>query len=401
MPEIDLHRKNALIAAIDLACQQLELTETQYEEARKRYEGIAGWLADSDESLLESVIIRPQGSARLRTTVRPLGRDEFDIDLICFLPEGHPSYHTASTIYHTVGNRIKANSTYKRMAKPMNRCWRLEYADSERFHMDITPAIYNPDCSNNGILVPDRSVRELKPSNPVAYAEEFDNTSKLIPLFKSFQSMQFSEAMARSYIEPLPDRMDAKDLLRRIVQVCKRHRDIMFKDAQGYPPISVIITTLVMFSYADSVRRPHDTPWDFVLDVVEHMPSYIQISEIGPRRYSFHIPNPTTEGENFAEKWNEDPKRAQDFHLWHQRLCADFKGLADLGGGQDQIQNFLTERLTGPETKRAFDKQVDSVSHARTSGQLSRIIGTGGIALAAGTPVRANTFFGSHPENVR
>jgi hypothetical protein len=42
------------------------------------------------------------------------------------------------------------------------------------------------------------------------------------------------------------------------------------------------------------------------------MDRYIEVYEINGNRY-YNIQNPTTQGENFAEKWNTHPERAEGF----------------------------------------------------------------------------------------
>ena len=344
-----------------------------------------------------------EGSVRLRTTVRPIGQDEFDVDLLCHLPAANRYWHSSDDVYHRLGARLKENGIYERMCEPLKRCWRLQYADGERFHMDITPSIGNPECMNGGILVPDRTIHDWEPSNPLAYANTFDTASQKAPVFTAFGTRLFTEVMSKAYIEPMPERMESTDLLRRLVQVSKRHRDLMFKDDEnGFPPISVIITTLLMHAYEDAVRRPHETPWDFVLAVVKLIPSYITIKDLGRGRYEFELPNPTTEGENFAERWNEDPRRARDFWRWHQQLTADLVTLATLDG-EDRVRDHLTKRITGPETAKAFNRRRDLVNETRNRGRLTRLGGTGGLAAAQShnAGARPHTFFGNRVKNPR
>ena len=396
MPEIDLIRKNGLISAIDIACRQLELTEHQYEEARKRYTRIADYLADTDDPLFAGVEIRTQGSVRLRTTVRPVGQEEFDVDLLCHLPAAKQYIHDSDDIYQRLGARLKENAIYERMCEPLKRCWRLQYADGERFHMDITPSIHNLLCTQGGILVPDRNINDWESSNPIGYADAFDETSKKVPTFTAFRTMQFAEAMAKAYIEPMPERMESTDLLRRLVQVSKRHRDMMFLDQEnGFPPISIIITTLLMQAYEDAILQPHETPWDFVLEVVRLMPYYIKKTQTGPDSYKFDLPNPTTDGENFAERWNEDMRRARDFWRWHQKLESDLTTLASLQG-EDRIRDHLTSHITGPETGKAFSHRRDRIKASREQGRLTRLVGAGGLAVtnSRNTGARPHTFFG-------
>lgn len=388
MSDFAANKSLQLISVLDGNLRQIELTATQQKQLETAYNSVAKWLADSDHPLLRNVKIYPQGSVRLRTTVRPLGKEEFDVDLVCFLPDADQYLHSADFIYQLVGNRLKEHGVYKRMLEPKNRCWRLDYADGSRFHMDITPAMPNLHCSRKGILVPDRERQQLKPSNPIGYAEIFDGVSQLVPEFRTVEVVRLAEAIAKASIEPLPDPMKPKDFLRRIVQLAKRHRDLHFQEHEGYPPISVILTTLAMEAYAALTRGVFDDPWQFVRAVISDMPLYVRETV-----YGYEVPNPSTEGENFAEKWNAEPQRALDFRKWHQQFIADIDGLM-AAQGFDQTTTILNERLIGPESTSWQKHMIGGVSAVRSTDGLYRNSGVGGVSAIVGTPIQKNTFFG-------
>ena len=136
----------------------------------------------------------------------------------------------------------------------------------------------------------------------------------------------------RASVEPYPKAGGFKGILRRTVQIAKRHRDIMFVDDPDLAPLSVIITTLASRSYEWCVtNHEYDNELDLLFDVVRHMPDTIQVRRVDGRDQWF-IWNETTEGENFAEKWNRRPERAEAFFTWHARFCSDLVKLEDRRG---------------------------------------------------------------------
>jgi hypothetical protein len=135
---LDSNQKRYLAGLLELACQQLELTASQYEDAKSKYEAISNWLAESPQFKLAKSSIFPHGSVPLGTTVRPLGRDQFDIDLICHLIYATATDHP-NMVRNLVGERLREHDTYEKMLYPLNRGWRLNYAESSKFHLDITP----------------------------------------------------------------------------------------------------------------------------------------------------------------------------------------------------------------------------------------------------------------------
>lgn len=384
-------KKQYLSGVLELTSRQLELSETQYEQVKQRYETVAEWIGSSPDPRLNGSTIYPQGSVLLRTTVAPIASGTFDLDFVCQLPTPANDV-SAATLHRLVGDRLRENGTYKSMLEQKNRCWRLNYAESSKFHMDITPAVHNFTCSNGGILVPDRELAQLKPSNPKGFATWVDEASKLIPKFTSSTRMAFDEVFAKAEIQPLPENIGVHDPLRRIIQVAKRHRDFMHHEGKlEHPPISVIITTLATHSYAYCVRNgTYETPWDFVLAVLRNMPRFILTRDTMYGQL-YWIENPTTQGENFADKWNETPDKAKDFRQWHAGIIADFEKLLFLDGA-DQVQHHLAKRLVGPEANLVFSSINENVNKARSSGGL--LAGGVGVSVVTGTPVRKNTFFG-------
>ena len=375
-----------LSGMLELLCQNMELTVTQYRDAQSKYEAVSNWLADSDDPRLASGLIFPQGSMRLATTVKPLGRDEFDIDLVSQL--GYAQADSPDGVYRAVGNRLSANGTYKPLLERKNRCWRLNYAESSGLHMDITPAIRNARCTNDGLLVPDRELSDWSPSNPAGYADWFEERAKLQP------TMLFVEATTlRADIAPLPEQIQLKGPLKRIVQLCKRHRDLMFNDDNtGAAPISIILTTLAAHAYERLVQTARfNNEYELVAAVIGAMPDFIKIDEFSGQRI-YVIDNPTTDGENFAERWNDHPERAQSFYDWHGRMIADLDKLMEIRG-RDNVVHYLGEHIVGTrDADKVATLVTDRVTAARETGLLRSA--TAGLGLSTGQTVRGNTFFG-------
>src|ERR1039458_2985796 len=74
------------LAIIDRIIADIELTPAQYKEAKTSYEAIAHVLSKPDSPIqFLNTEIFPQGSMRLGTTVRPIGNDHFDLDMVCWV----------------------------------------------------------------------------------------------------------------------------------------------------------------------------------------------------------------------------------------------------------------------------------------------------------------------------
>ncbi|GLI96060.1 nucleotidyltransferase domain-containing protein [Methylocystis echinoides] len=379
---------------LERICQELDLTETQHEQAKKSYEAVGEWLAAASDPLLVGMAIRPQGSMALRTAVKPISECEHDVDLISFAPR----YSVAAPpgiLKQAIGARLKDNGTYARLLEEKPRCWRLNYAGE--FHLDITPSIRNPDCVNGGELVPEKGKSAWKATNPEGYRKLFERRGALQPRLRLTELAKDSVRARADSVAPLPERSVFKSVLCRIVQICKRHRDVYFSERDSsLAPISVIITTLLSRSYEACVKDTiYDSEFDVLLDVITRMRDHI--NQFGSPERPWIITNETTKGENFAEKWSANPALPVAFFEWHKRAVADIVSLKAVEG-LDRIQESLTRSFGSRPVKKAMDAFTQDVSKARNAGVLSvaPVAGLTSNTAAAhgGTSVKKNTFYG-------
>ncbi|WP_210250849.1 nucleotidyltransferase [Methylobacterium sp. WL8] len=374
----------------------LDIPQGRREEAADRYDGVARWLSEGDHPFLRNLRLYLQGSVALGTVVKPLGVAEFDVDLVCLLLAASLGIAPAE-VKRIIGDRLRASGIYAPLLEEMPRCWRLNYAD--RFHLDITPSVRNPDCPNGGELVPDKALRQWKPSNPSGYRSDFEARASLTLRIRVTKS--FDEAAGlRADIEPFPVHASEKGMLRVIVQVTKRHRDVHV-DRHGIDlslaPISVIVTTLLALSYSALAGTTFDTEYDALVAVVRGMTDFIR-HEVVDGRLVWFIMNPATQGENFAEKWNRKPGRAKAFFEWHASVLADLEALGQ-AEGLDQVRRRM-EGMFGPRPiGKVFAAMDAELAAARRTGTLSVAPGVGlttvTTPLLGATPVRSNTFYGS------
>jgi hypothetical protein len=385
-----LLRKAEVYSLLDQICQALELTDAQLAAARTSYEAVAEWLSESDNPLLKSIDIYAHGSTGLGTTVKPIGREDFDVDLICkvlrFTADRPPA-----ELKRIVGDRLKENARYAAMLEEKKRCWRLNYA--REYHLDISPTINNAKCANGGELVPDKKLREFKPTNPKGYKALFERRAALLPTLRMQKALAAED---RAAVEPFPVHSTAKGILRRTVQILKRHRDVHFLEVvEEIAPISIIVTTLAAQSYEYCVKSfVFDSELDVLIATIRLMQHFIDKPVVNGRRI-YVVANETTIGENFAERWNTEPARAAAFYEWHAKALADFEALPDLQG-IDVIGKSLEGSLGSSVVRKVIDARTDSISQARTAKKLY-VAPTVGLTLSSAanaTPVRSNTFFG-------
>lgn len=387
--DAEVRKKAETFGFLDRVCQALEPTETQMARAKRSYEAVGEWLC-GDVSLVNALIYA-QGSAAIGTMVRPLDRSEHDVDLIC----RHPSFSSRlspAVLKRIVGDRLKSHAHYASILEEKQRCWRLNYVGD--FHLDVTPSIFNPDCTKGGELVPDRTLQAWKPSNPTGYRNLFAYRASLQPAIRVVAK---ADSGARAEIQPFPASAKIKGVLRRTVQLLKRHRDIEFRHRdRSLAPLSIVITTLASKAYEYCVKNhEYDNELDLLCDIIRAMTWFIEKDVVQGRIY-WRVVNETTEGENFAEKWNKDDGAlALAFFGWHSKALTDFETLKAIAG-LDAIQMRLSGILGEEPIRKAVFSVTEEVNVARKSGSLLIQPGLGLTTSAAsfGVPVRRNTFFG-------
>ena len=368
-------RKNYLAGLLEMACQELELPEGQREIAERAYNSVGTWLSDCPTLGPVSAIF-PQGSIALGTTVKPLDHEEFDVDLVFHLTTANEGLQQAA-VKNAVGSRFTESKVYRAMLEEYKRCWRLNYAEETKLHLDITPAVKNSKCANGGLCVTDHELKKWYPTNPKGYIVWFDGKSKAQPRFPRLLLENREIRAKQADVQPLPDQVPIKGLLRRCVQLIKRHRGIRFEKKPEKAPISEILTTLAANAYESAALsgRIYDTEFDLLLDVIAPNAKFIEPGRMALiRNGGFRTKPPMAE--NFAEKWNKDAELPNAFYEWHTAALSDFKQLAEAANQNSTYQ--ILEKMAGDRVTASVRNRVTAdVSKARV-GQLLKT-GAGGV----------------------
>jgi len=383
-----LDRKRFLAGLLELACQELELPDSKWQAAKTAYQSVGEWLKDCPTLEGHDPVIAPQGSAAHGTTVRPVGREEFDIDLVCHLRDANDTL-PHDGVKKMVGDRLKAYSRGPKCSE-YKRCWRLDYAKDSQMHLDITPAVNHTTSRFRNLAVPDREAKCWQETNPFEYAAVFAKIAALMPQL-SREIVESNAKVALANVQPLPDQTPIKGYLRRSVQLLKHHRNLYFEKQPELAPISIILTSLAMKSYARIVNegRAYDNEFDVVCDVIRGMPDFIERTW----EQNWLVKNDTTESENFAEKWNKNPVLATAFYKWHGVALHEFQALAD---AVDKVNSYTAfERITGRKVASVVrERETALVNQARSSRSLS-VTPRGILTTGAGVAVAGNTFYGA------
>ena len=191
--------------------------------------------------------------------------------------------------------------------------------------------------------------------------------------------MLFSEVKVGN----VPAYKEKKSPLQRVVQILKRHRDLMFNGDES-KPISIIITTLAARAY----NKETDV-LDALVNVVNSMERYI---EHEPNTDLCIVRNPVNPDENFADKWVETPQKQLNFFAWLKQVKQDVEQIIEKRGGLQLIAESMNKPFGRDVVQRTFSAIADNQRKNRDNNTLrATITGTLGIV---GTVVKAHTFHG-------
>lgn len=371
----DRNRESASRVLDDLA-ETIDVPESKYEEAKQHYNAVAEWLGAEDSELaLCKPKIYPQGSFALGTAVRPLGEDEYDVDAVCLL-ELTTEQVTQQRLKEMVGQRLKhPKSRYKDKIDPKEggrRCWTVRYADASKFHLDVLPCLPDrsrwffglglpPEIAEHAIRLTDKTTPEYATgwpaierassdptrSNPKGYAAWFK-----VQMGERFREAQALRAKERNASVEDIEAYEVRTPLQRVVQILKRHRDVKY-NGDDDKPISVIITTLAALAYDNEADL-----YDAILAVVPGMRRHIE-----NRNGVWWVQNPVNPYENFADKWEQSPRKAKVFFEWLDAVEAEHRNLASDNGLQN-VGQFLSEAYGKRDASAVMSKQA-----ARQSAQ--------------------------------
>lgn len=355
----------AMLTKLELPAEKRSAAEQRYKELGRHVARKLG-IGEHDAHVVV------QGSMRTQTTIAGDGREEFDIDVVVKLcgPK-FEQLRESEPFFQEFGESLKGIEGAGK-PDPKKRCWRLPYP-GEPFYFDVTPALpMSEEITGTHLRVRDPNTI-WSPSNPEEFADWFCTiANKRFPFQEQIRKIAME---ARTIVDPIPKgKVHIDDILRRMVQLMKLHRDSYYK---GLPqvrrdakPISVILVTLAAKAYHDIVTREahqFSSAIEVALELVERMPDFIQRGPHGIR-----VDNPAlsgTRGENFADRWNSDHGlRDHEFKTWHDRFMDDLEALF-----AEEYSRRSEERVRAVFGEHGVKAWKDSLPQGVLGGLLSTI----------------------------
>lgn len=407
---LTIEQKQEFTEILDELGENLDITEAQFNAAVTSYNAVGNWLCN-DNSLLNkySPSVKPQGSFLIGTAIQPYteGQD-IDIDLVCELTGKNQNW-TQKDLKDIVKKQLEDHKKYESILdKEGRRCWTLKYRENsvnnDQYHMDILPAIiangysialtkmFSESRSINfeslAIRITDKELlnyqSETDPdywlkSNPFGYAKWFIDRAEI----SNLKVFSLNES-----IKPVPKYQKEKLPLQRVVQILKRHRDMMFKDDKERP-ISIIITTLAAYSY-----QGQRNVLEALIDVIDRMHLFIEhkLDQDTGEPYRF-VGNPVNKTENFADRWRDTPAKERKFNDWLKKVKFDISNATEQNG-QHNIIRTLSESFGDSAVKKTFSN-IGNRKQLLTGQGNNRFDAAVGLSSAGASAIKPHNFYGS------
>jgi hypothetical protein len=360
---------------LDRMAEEVQLGDSRYDRMKQHYEAVKNWI-EKDEKFFKPFAyeLYPHGSVRIGTTVKPIGKDEFDLDIALHI-KTNSRQHPPHKIYQELRRRLLEHEKYKNILELKTRCLRLNYYGD--FHMDILPGIQEFEWDDDKLCIPDRDLGTWVSSNPRGYAKWFKERA---------DSVKISLLEKAIRAENLPsDSFKHKKPLQRAVQLIKRYRDVYFQKDDRYKTSSIILTTIAGFYY-----NGQESIFDTVDDIVNNINQNITL----PSRIK--ITNPVNSQEDFTDKWETEPAYYEAFKRFSVHLFKEWQELKMQHGLLNESK--VLKGLFGEEVFiKAQKGQTELLENLRSQKAIAVNRNTGNIvsgSTAASSIIKTNTFFG-------
>lgn len=360
---MDKFKKEELIEKI---AHSLDITPQMYNESISVIRGITHYLI----SQIPNLEIFKQGSFKLGTVIRPYNKDkdgEYDVDLVVKFQKDKDKI-SPSQLKQVLRACLKSEHYEKLLDDEKRRCWTLHIPSrTTPFHVDLLPCIKESDniiqnlspieLRGSSVAITNIKDKDSKPytyewltSNPKGFSQWFDSVN-----YKAYKEVKIRDR-ERIFnqnpdifgsVEEVSDEY-TRSPLQKVIQILKRHRDVMFFDNKEVAPISIIITTLVG-KIVEENSSVFNTTYDLLNFVIDGLNFYSQLTISGyttdfDERFKnkklitkhmkdgkpyWQIQNPANSKENLANKWNEHPEKIESFFKWVKQVKVDLIDILD------------------------------------------------------------------------
>ncbi|GHB04713.1 hypothetical protein GCM10009069_29080 [Algimonas arctica] len=385
--------------------RQLQLTKTENENNKSRYEGLAKFV-DGPGSPFEDLVsdVKPSGSNAIHAAIRGLVLENMpDVDGIVILdiaPDENPRVVQERLIMALTRGGDDSDETYRGCkVEPNSRCATVHYEDGST--VDLMPVVVTHDDEKYPIMNLFHYKAESghdesyhKTISPVGFKAAVHDRLEQEPkrlinetLAKAFGDRQL--LLEKAAVESLPEPEAFKDKSPRIValQLIKRFRDIQFSTTirkQRRKPPSVVLATLALeanFTHTNSLMEE-------TLHVVRYIIGKLETSHnLG---MNIDVRNPGYNQDILTDRWPEGGTDDQAIFLSDMKKMEE--GLVILRDTTDlKKRDKLLQSLFGESVSR---KALDAVMERKQAGRDAGRMMINGLGSTSVMPRGSSTGLG-------
>lgn len=355
---------DAVLAEIAISIQ---LPPGLHAKAVDRYEAVRRYIERPGSPLHGRVAcFYPQGSMRIDATISTRGTDdEYDIDIVAEIegrddgPEALLDDLEAALEGYPVTRIVR-----------QTRCVTLYYADG--MHLDVTPARRTAPQEKEGVIAHAKKGAGAPPAryvpmNAFGFGGWYTSRTPVEERFaKALNRRLYEQAgvvFADADVHDVPEQTPLliKSVTTVALQLLKRHRNIVYANATGRLPPSIVLSC-----HAGHAARPGMGLAEMVIRQARWTARAIDDAARAGRLLS--VPNPEYPAELFTDRWPETQDQQVDYA---RRLHALAEGLQAARNGDVQLEDLQAW------LRKQFGEQVVTRSVKAFNDRLGRQVKAG------------------------
>lgn len=355
---------DAVLAEIAISIQ---LPPGLHAKAVDRYEAVRRYIERPGSPLHGRVAcFYPQGSMRIDATISTRGTDdEYDIDIVAEI-EGRDDGPAA--LLDDLEAALEGYPVTRIVRQ--TRCVTLYYADG--MHLDVTPARRTAPKEKEGVIAHAKKGAGAPPAryvpmNAFGFGEWYTARTPVEERFaKALNRRLYEQAgvvFADADVHDVPEQTPLliKSVTTVALQLLKRHRNIVYANATGRLPPSIVLSC-----HAGHAARPGMGLAEMVIRQARWTARAIDAAARAGRLLS--VPNPEYPAELFTDRWPETQDQQVDYA---RRLHALAEGLEAARNGDVQLEDLQAW------LRKLFGEQVVTRSVKAFNDRLGRQVKAG------------------------
>jgi hypothetical protein len=331
---------DAILAEIAV---NIQLPPGLHATAVARYQAVCNYIERSGSPLEGRVsCLYPQGSMAIDATTSTRGTDdEYDLDAVAEIMGGSEGPEALLDLLERALEGYPVSGMERK-----TRCITLYYADG--MHLDVTPARRRAPKEKEGVIPHAKRGRPEEhryvPMNAFAFCEWYKARCPLEDRFAIALSKRLYEehgvAFAAAEVEDVPEQTPLliKSVATVALQLIKRHRNILYADASGRMPPSVMLSCHA--GYASS-------PGMGLADMVMRQARWTarEIDRAAREHRLIDVPNPEYGAEHFTDRWPANQSQQQQYARALHALADGLQQARERGAQLEDLQAWLREQF--------------------------------------------------------